>query len=40
MKDLPVGGAADRTRTGMDFTPAEFKSALSTYSNTAALGVL
>ena len=29
-------GAADRTRTGTDFTPADFKSALSTYSNTTA----
>ena len=29
-------GAADRTRTGTVSLPADFKSALSTYSNTAA----
>ena len=29
-------GAADRTRTGTDFTPRDFKSLVSTYSTTAA----
>ena len=31
-----VDGAANRSRTGTDVTPADFKSALSTYSNIAA----
>ena len=31
-----VGGAANRSRTGTVSLPADFKSALSTYSNTAA----
>ena len=29
-------GAADRNRTGTDFTPRDFKSLVSTYSTTAA----
>ena len=36
LKNLPASGAADRTRTGTVSLPADFKSALSTYSNTAA----
>ena len=32
----PVFGAADRNRTGTDFTPRDFKSLVSTYSTTAA----
>lgn len=31
-----ISGAADRTRTGTRFPPADFKSAASTYSATAA----
>ncbi len=30
-------GAADRDRTGMDFTPRDFKSLVSAYFTTAAL---
>ncbi len=33
---LPCFGAADRNRTGTDFTPRDFKSLVSTYSTTAA----
>ena len=32
---LPIG-AADRGRTGTDFTPRDFKSLVSAYSTTAA----
>ena len=32
-------GAADRNRTGTDFTPRDFKSLVSTYSTTAAYSV-
>ncbi len=33
---IPLFGAADRNRTGTDFTPRDFKSLVSTYSTTAA----
>ena len=33
------GGAADRNRTGTDFTPRDFKSLVSTYSTTAAISL-
>ena len=33
---VPLFGAADRNRTGTDFTPRDFKSLVSTYSTTAA----
>ena len=33
---IPYFGAADRNRTGTDFTPRDFKSLVSTYSTTAA----
>ena len=32
----PFFGAADRNRTGTDFTPRDFKSLVSTYSTTTA----
>ena len=33
---VPFTGAADRNRTGTDFTPRDFKSLVSTYSTTTA----
>ena len=36
VRSLLRRGAANRSRTGTDVTPADFKSALSTYSNIAA----
>ena len=37
MRCIPLlFGAADRNRTGTDFTPRDFKSLVSTYSTTAA----